>query len=98
MRPLIRLPEPTLLFGHDQAVEDPRDGLTLFGPLDEGKPYGIRAGVIGRKDGIDRFKKWVERIQGPISNEPPQIARPPYPGFEEAFRVPWDTQPSFAIE
>lgn len=94
MQPLIRITEPTLLFGHGQAIEDPRDGLTLFGPLDEGKPYGIRAGVIGRKDGIRRFKEWVERIQGPISNEKPQLSRPPFPGFEAAFRIPWDPQPA----
>src|SRR5918999_5303169 len=98
MKPLIKLDEPTLLFRHDQAMEDPRDGLSLFGPLDEGKTYGIRAGVIGRKDGIRRFKNWVERIQGPISNEPLQIARPPFPGFEAAFRIPWNPQPTFQIE
>ena len=74
------------------------DGLTLFGPLDEGKPYGIRAGVIGTKDGIQRFKKWVEHIQDPISNDPPQVARPPFPGFEAAFRIPWNPQPTLEIQ
>jgi hypothetical protein len=49
MMQLIRLPEPKLLFGHNQSVEDPRDGLTLFGPLDEGKTFGIRPAVIGTK-------------------------------------------------
>src|SRR2546423_12528607 len=98
MQPLIRLNEPTLLFGHGQAMEDPRDGLTLFGPLDEGKPYGIKAGVIGRKDRIRRFKEWVKRIQGPISNDKPQLSRPPFPGFEAAFRIPWDPEPALHIE
>lgn len=41
MRKLLKLDEPCLLFQHDQAMEDPRDGLTLFGPLDEGKPYAF---------------------------------------------------------
>lgn len=41
MEELIKLTEPPLLFGHGQAMEDPRDGLSLFGPLDEGKTYGI---------------------------------------------------------
>ena len=52
---LIKLPEPTLRFGYDQEMEDPKDGLMLFGPLDEGRPYGIRCGVIGTRDGIGRF-------------------------------------------
>jgi hypothetical protein len=34
---------------------NPRDGLTLFGPLRKGKPYGIRAGVIGTSTGISPF-------------------------------------------
>lgn len=98
MEPLVRIKEPTLLFAHGQTMEDPRDGLTLFGPLDEGKPYGIKAGVIGRKDGIRRFKDWVQRIQGPISNEKPRPSRPPFPGFEAAFRIPWNPQPGLEIE
>ncbi len=97
MQNLVKLPEPTLLFGHGQALEDPRDGLTIFGPLDEGKPYGIRAGVIGTKEGIRRFKNWVERIQCPILNDPPQVARPPFLGFETVFRIPWNPQPTLEI-
>lgn len=98
MHKLIKLSEPTLKFGHDQALEDPRDGLMLFGPLDKGKPYGIRAGVIGIQEGIRRFKKWIERIQGPILNNPPQLARPPFPGFEAVFRIPWNPQPTIEIQ
>jgi hypothetical protein len=60
---LIKLSEPTLLFGYEQAMQDPRDGLTLFGPLDAGKPYGVRTGVVGTRDGIRRFNAWVGRLQ-----------------------------------
>src|SRR3990172_8321654 len=98
MRDLIKLSEPTLLFRHDQAMEDPRDGLSLFGPLDEGKPYGVRGGVIGTKDGIRRFKRWLERIQGPISNDPSERARPPFSGFEAIFQIPWNPQPTLEIQ
>lgn len=94
---LIRLSEPALLFRHNQALEDPRDGLALFGPLDAGKPYGIRFGVIGTTEGIRRFKEWVERIQKPITNQPAQIARPPFPGFEAVFRIPWDIKPVLTL-
>ena len=79
-------------------MEDPRDGLTLFGPLDEGKPYGIRHGVIGTADGIRRLKNWARVVQGPISNRPPVMARPMFPGFEAAFRIPWNPQPVLEIE
>jgi hypothetical protein len=97
MRELIRIPEPALLFGFGQPMEDPRDGLTLFGPLDRGKPYGIRAGVIGTADGIQRFKRWVNTLQRPISNVPPRLARPPFPGFEAVFGIPWNSEPAIEI-
>ena len=95
---LIRLSEPLLVFRYDQMMEDPRDGLTLFGPLDAGKPYGIRAGVIGTPDGIRRFKQWVQRIQTPTSTETPDIARPIFPGFEAVFRIPWNPRPAIEIQ
>jgi len=91
---LIKLPEPELMFRYEQKLEDPRDGLTLFGPLDEGKPYGIRWGVVGTDEGIQRFSRWVEKIQGVISNKQPDIARPPFPGFEAVFRIPWGLKPA----
>lgn len=99
---LIKLPEPTLLFGHDQAIEDPRDGLTLFGPLDEGKTYGVRAGVIGTKDGIRYYKEWVERLQLPIyeideKKKHLKENRPLFPGFETAFGIPWNSKPVIEI-
>jgi len=94
---LRRLEEPTLLFKHGQGLEDPRDGLTLFGPLDEGKPYGIRAGVIGTADGRRRFRNWVDRVQSFITNEPSRIGRPPFPGFEAAFHIPWNPDPAIEL-
>ena len=97
MNELIHIPEPLLLFRHKQATEDPRDGLTLFGPLDDGKPYGIKAGVIGTKRGIEYFKRWVEWIQKPVFTRPPQVGRPPFPGFDAVFRTPWNTKPVLAV-
>ena len=64
IRNLVYLPEPRLLFRYGQAMEDPRDGLTLFGPLDEISPYGIRAAVVGTPAGIRKYKSWVQWIQG----------------------------------
>ncbi|HYM10476.1 MAG TPA: hypothetical protein VEU62_07080 [Bryobacterales bacterium] len=99
---LIHFPEPALLFRHGQAIEDPRDGLTLFGPLDKGAPYGIRAGVIGSADGLRRFRDWAAKIQRPVvesdSDELFQLSHPPYPGFEAAFRIPWSPAPVLELE
>jgi hypothetical protein len=83
------LSEPRLQFAYGQEVDDPRDGLTLFGPLDEGNPYGIRAGVVGTAEGVRKFEAWVGRIQHVIANVPPDVARPLFPGFQAAFRIPW---------
>lgn len=99
---LLKLPEPRLLFRHNQAMEDPRDGLTLFGTLDEGKPFGIRWGVIGTSGGITRFKRWVERINSPVydvaEESQPKDARPPFWGFETIFRIPWAPKPALEVE
>ncbi len=99
---LIHFAEPSLLFRHDQSVEDPRDGLTIFGPLDKGSPYGIRAGVIGTSVGVRRFREWAARIQKPVIECDPdelfQLSHPPYPGFEAAFRIPLNPSPVFEIE
>lgn len=98
MRELIRIREPTLLFAFGQAMEDPRDGLTLFGPLDEGRPYGIRAGVVGHAEGRKRFLRWVGRIQSMVTDTPPRYARPAFPGFESAFHIPWMPTPFLELD
>jgi hypothetical protein len=96
---LILIPEPSLKFRYAQSVEDPHDGLTLFGPLDPGKVHGIRAGVIGTPNGIRRYKKWVKSIQTPIY--PPKIKdamfRPVFPGFQAAFGVKWNVEPEIEL-
>ena len=95
---LIHLPEPTLLFGHGQSVEDPRDGLSLFGPFDPAQTFGVRYGVIGTKTGIRRFVEWVEKIQHPVVEEKPTRLRPPFPGFEAAFGIPFSPKPLVQVE
>src|SRR5689334_21998016 len=69
------IPEPRLLFNYEQSTEDPRDGLTLFGPLEKGKPYGIRFAVVGTPDGIRRFREWLSKAQMPIGDLA-EVARP----------------------
>src|SRR6266550_2189019 len=91
------LSEPLLTFGYDQSLEDPRDGLTLFGPLDEGRPMGLRTGVIGTDRGIHCFRHWLKRVQQPLRDRGSEVARPPFPGFEAAFRIPWADTPVFEL-
>jgi len=98
MKQLVKLPEPALLFGYNQWMEDPRDGLTLFGPLEQDRPYGIRYGVVGTRTGIKLLEEWIDWAQGPVAMEGRTLARPPFPGFKAAFRVPWNPRPSICHE
>src|SRR5437867_3395947 len=110
---LTRLDEPVLMFGYNQATEDPRDGLTLFGPLDDGKPYGVRAGIVGSSTAIERMSRWVHSIQSPVLSVQAkkfeadgeweglqrwERARPSFPGFETVFGIPWKPTPTLALE
>ena len=98
MNNLVHFEEPCLEFGYGQALEDPRDGLTLFGPLDEGKPYGIRSGVVGTSEGLRRFSRWVGEISRPVRSDEGDLAHPDFPGFEAVFGVPWSARPTVAKE
>jgi len=89
---LLRIPEPLLLFRHGQGMEDPRDGLTLFGPLDSAAPLGLRAGVVGTATGISLFERWVDAIRHPIKTKKSMPSRPPFAGFESVFRIPWESK------
>ncbi|HEY3295235.1 MAG TPA: hypothetical protein VGL38_07340 [bacterium] len=90
--------EPLVEVGKSQAVDDPRDGLSLFGPLVNSPEYTIRAGVIGTRSAIEAFRDWVCRIQGPILNGEDSVSRPSFPGFEAAFNVKWPAEPLIAVE
>jgi hypothetical protein len=88
MRELIYIDEPNILFGYNQKLQDPRDGLSLFGPYDT--IYGINSGVIATKDGLNKFKSYLSSIQKPVYNTDP-IKRPMFPGFETIFNAKWET-------
>lgn len=90
---LLHLSEPALLFKHNQSMEDPRDGLTFLGPYDSAQNYGVKYGVIGTSDGVRRFKAWVTKIQGPVREVDVGRKRPPFPGFQAAFGIPWSPEP-----
>lgn len=95
-RTLLSFPEPRLRFGFEQALEDPKDGLLLFGPPD--KPLGLRYGVIGLPAGIARFEAWAKRIVGAIDSDPDVSSSVGYPGFQTLFRTEWDPTPRVRLE
>lgn len=83
--------EPQLKFAYNQNMEDPRDGLTLFGPIESSNPKNIRAGVVGTIEGLKIFKKFLKKLQKPIYNEN-NNSRPFFPGFETVFRCKMDVE------
>jgi len=96
--------EPSLAFGFDQNAEYPRDGLLLFGPVQDHRVLrDVRFGVIGTAEGIQRLERWAASVHGPIER-----FRPPYnpqaqhhvsfPGFEAVFRARWAGRPAARIE
>ena len=87
--------EPKLRFGHGQATENPKDGLFLFGPVeDAANPAEMRVGVVGTRRGLSEYTKWVSTIQGYI---PPKAAdrshHAGWPGFQAVFGARWPIGP-----
>lgn len=88
MKELGYIDEPNMLFAHGQKCTDVRDGLALFGPLNN--IYGIRSGVVSTSRGLEIFKSYVNGIQKPVYNSN-NITRPMFPGFETVFGCKWET-------
>lgn len=98
--------EPKLTFGFNQSAIDPRDGLTLYGPYDKLQPYTMRIGVVGTKDGLKKYRNFVDQINSPIHSKKrvygetksDEISRPSFPGFESVFGVKWPTKEEIFLE
>jgi len=86
----IYLPEPKLVFGHQQRCEYVKDGLFLFGPL-QGIPgaSGMRFGVVGTIDGLRRFERWSGEIRVRIKPSSDKAHRMGWPGFSAVFDTEW---------
>jgi len=91
---LIFLREPNLLFGYGQKSEDPKDGLTLFGPYETFPLHTIQVGVIGTEEGVALYKSFVERIRRPVLS-PDERKRPSFPGFDAVYGITWPIQPAY---
>ncbi len=88
---LIRVAEPLLAFRYGQRAEHPRDGLFLFGPMDDKQhPPQLRYGIIGPAMAIARFKAWSLRARGPLpAKDASKAHHTAWPGFEATFRCEW---------
>lgn len=96
-RRLLTFREPRLRFDHEQVLEDPKDGLMLFGPPPADRPTGFQYGVIGTPEGIRQFENWAARLNSPIPADPNVTSSILYPGFESVFRTPWTPTPRIKI-
>ena len=95
--------EPQLEFASGERLEHPRDGLTLFGPVDSKgveKPSHLSYGVVGTKSGVAALRKFVKAVVRPISTdaELDEVLWPHFPGFEEAFHAVLPTEPVWVEE
>lgn len=85
---LILIPEPRLTFGFGQKMEDPRDGLTLFGPYSKDQYSGqVNVGIIGPKVQRDYVLNYLKAIHQPVISSLSDVARPYFPGLEAAFGI-----------
>lgn len=95
--------EPQLEFAAGQVLEHPRDGLTLFGPVDStgtDEPIRLTYGVVGTKSGLSAFQSFVKALNRPIPTEPDldEVLWPHFPGFEEAFHAILPVEPAWTEE
>ena len=92
---LRHIKEPRLGFRFGQELEHPKDGLFLFGPLDNrANPAEMRIGIIGTPDGLNYFREWVKSIRRYIP--PGELNKPhhaSWPGFQAVFGTRWPEVP-----
>jgi hypothetical protein len=88
---LLPFAEPRLRFAHEQVLDDPKDGLLLFGPPE--KPIGLQYGVIGTPTGIRQLEAWAKKVRAAIPADAGVKSSILYPGFEAVFRHEWSVTP-----
>ena len=98
-----------MIFAGSQLCEDPKTGLTIYGPaaLDSGPRNTIRLGVIGSGETIQALKNWVNRAQtkilpglNPRGKPYDPILAPDFPGFslDSPFQCDVTFDDKFCIE
>ena len=93
------LGEPELVFSDKRHCEDPRTGLTAFGPYsksDVTRRTVIRVGIVGPADAIDRALALLKQMSQPITQaaKVDAMLHPSFPGLNigEPFQIEMVTQ------
>jgi hypothetical protein len=99
----ILLEEPRLEFRHRQSLEDPHDGLSLFGPYGmevSAHPKNLAIGIVGTPEGIRDFTRWCKVARGAVypGNGLDTRLWPVFPGFEAAFSSELPREPTWVHE
>jgi hypothetical protein len=95
------LDEPILNFRYGQAMVDPRDGLSIFGPFDADAPSHPRSmvyGVIGASGGVDTFRGFTHALTRAVPTDMTAYDYknwPHFPGFEAAYNTKLPDNPAF---
>jgi hypothetical protein len=101
--PATLIDESRLEFRYNQSLEDPHDGLSLFGPYGievSSHPKNITMGVIGGPEGIAAFTRWCRSVRGPVfaGEDRSPYLWPVFPGFEAAFCSDLPREPAWSSE
>jgi hypothetical protein len=92
--------EPPLEFAGGQRLDHPRDGITLFGPVDSRgieRPRHITYGLFGTSKGIKSFREFSKAMNQFVRTDEDfdDVLWPHFPGFEEAFHAMWAAAPAW---
>lgn len=97
------LKEPLIEFHYGQKLEDPHNGLSLFGPYDAdlpSHPRNITYGLIGTENGISLLEEWSSEIMNkPVMGDTENKKLwPPFPDFNVAFDSRWPGKPAWQFQ
>ncbi len=101
MNSLAVFDEPRLEFAGGGTLEHPRDGLTLFGPVNlKARPQKLSHAIIGTQSGVAAFREFAQAVAQPILTDDhlSEVLWPHFPGFEEAFHAELSAEPAWAEE
>ena len=94
---IIHIDEPDLLFGSDQVLDHPKDGLMLFGPHRPPRRRQISIGLIATEEGDRHFRTWLRsslrRMRVPKPKKRDKKYRPhlsDFPGLTETYGLVTD--------
>ena len=92
--------EPSLSFAGKQQTEDPKTGLSAYGPYSKAEAsrrQQIRVGIVGPAEAIDRAVSFLAGLSNRIEPAPKTdaVLHPAFPGLNagEPFQIEFVTQP-----